>query len=220
MNRSVTCACVALIALVTGCGSQEPDGTTAATKNLAVQMLVDQPALPSTWRMLIGRGEFGERQRIEWRLMARAKRTGPGVSADCGSGGVEFVRIWRDRGEEFREPAVLHFVCVYPSAAVADDAFDGKPLKDALGWDYPNFERGPASDIRPSDETPLGTLRADEYTVACVAGPADGICGVWIFRARYGAATTRLMLRTSGGGTEFGPFAELVRSVDRKMAAR
>ncbi len=177
---------------------------------------MSDPALPASWEMLTGAsGERPEKQAIAWEMtvdFADSPR-----SDQCGPNGLERVRIWNDRGERWREPEVLQFVCTYSSPEEALTSYSSVPAFAAAGEDYPNFDgQTPEAGLRPSGWD-TQSVRAQDADVLCAAGSPSGLCSVWMYRGLYGRHIVRLIFRSSGGGIRSDDFLQLVQDIDKKI---
>lgn len=147
-----------------------------------------------------------------WGLAVDAER----VTRDpvlCDDQVAEFDRSWNQDGEQFAQPQVLQFLCIYETSEQAAKDYEERTLASSAGEDYLNFESEP-SNIVPTEWT-ASSVAADQAEVGCAEGNADGLCSVWIFRARYGDMITQVTFR--GSLMFFADFLMIVRSADRRL---
>ena len=197
------------VLITVGCGSGDRvDGQGPVTDPLP--FLAERPALPREWI------ERGSPQRIAWRRSPRGGRVGLRWCESEASG----FREWSDGGTPHTYPDVDQSVCVFPEEGDARDAYASLSLFEVGGENWPNFERASSATTAPADVSDLDDLAADEWEIGCGIGDPEGVCAVWVFRARYGTILTDVEFATSEGGITFSAMSDLIRSIDRHVAAR
>jgi hypothetical protein len=177
-----------------------------------VRLLVTRPALPAVWF-----DEYhGEAATpISWRRWHG--RTTERAECDLGRGAI---RGWSDGGDVFAAPKAVQEVCVFRSRFVAWAVYKWQSLQRVASEDWPNFEPYSDAPTAPTQVSALDGLRADQWELGCGLGDPDGLCGVWVFRARYDQVLIVVGLRTIHVGLRFNAFRRFVRSVDRDLSAK
>jgi hypothetical protein len=132
---------------------------------------------------------------------------------------------WSISGDVSAEIAAFETVCVYRLEPVAWSLYKWQSLYKVGGGDWPNFDPS-VSDGRPTVPKAIGVLRpeAEQWEIGCGYGDPDGLCRVWVFRARYGRVLTVLEFHHEvglpGAGTRFETMRRFVESVDDDIAAK
>jgi hypothetical protein len=156
-----------------------------------------------------------------WRPIAGIRTTN---SRNCPHG-RSAKAAWSIAGDPFAEPAAFETVCVYRREPVAWFVYKWQSLYRVGGGDWPNFDPS-VSDGRPTVPKAIGRLRpeAEQWEIGCGYGDPDGLCRVWVFRARYGRVLTVLEFHQSvgdpGQGSRFETMRKFVESVDSDVAAK
>lgn len=169
-----------------------------------VLLVTERPTLPgSGWRPLGGIRTAGSR--------------------NCPHG-RSAVAAWSVDGDPEADPGAFEMVCTYRLESVAWFVYKWQSLYRVGGEDWPNFDPS-VSDGRPTVPKAIGRLRpeAEQWEIGCGYGDPDGLCRVWVFRARYGRVLTVLEFHDSvglpGAGSRFETMRRFVESVDDDIAA-
>jgi hypothetical protein len=132
---------------------------------------------------------------------------------------------WSIGGDTEADPGAFETVCVYRLEAVAWSLYKWQSLYWVGGEDWPNFDPS-VSDGRLTVPKEIGLLRpqAEQWEIGCGYGDPDGLCRVWVFRARYGRVLAILEFHQSvgdpGQGSRFVTMRKFVESVDHDIAAK
>lgn len=127
-------------------------------------------------------------------------------------------REWSEGGIPHTRPYVNQSVCVFAEEDDASDTYQSLSLHDVAGEDWPNFDPGASAQTTPRNASELSDLAAHDWEIGCGSGDPDDLCAVWVFRACYGSALTKVEVG-SGGGIGFSAMRDLIRSIDRHIAA-
>lgn len=195
--------------IVVGCGGPERGSGDGSTD--PVSLLAEHPALP---RALLE----APSSPIRWQRVPLPPHTETFWCEVEASG----FREWSQGGESDFSPSVYQDVCVFADEDGADDMYESMSLPDVGGEDWPNFYDDPDIDPTPKRASELDDLAADEWEIGCGDGDPDGSCPVWDFRARYGNVLidSEFFSQGVGGGIDFSSMSELIRSIDRHVAAK
>ena len=207
--RRETAAICVLVAALVGCS---PDESPTSSVVPTVDLLASAPRLPRTWTSTRA-GLAPHPEEITWHQTASAHALDATEACD---GGRALIRTWQDTRTEFVPPRASQMVCGYESVAAATDALTSVPMVAVLGQNYPNTDDGVADVPTAWDAS---TVDGSEPQIACASGDADGTCGVWLYRARYGTFVVAAMFFSDGGGIRAAQFLELVKSVDAVAAS-
>jgi hypothetical protein len=167
-----------------------------------VSLVTQRPTLPATG----------------WRPIGGIAATDPDL---CPLGRSAFA-AWSIGGDPFADSGAFETVCAYRFERVARFVYAWQSLY-WVGGDWPNFESWSDAHTAPRA---IGLLepQAEEWEIGCGLGDPDGLCGAWVFRARYGRVLTVLEFQDSvglpGAGSRFETMRKFVESVDEDIAAK
>jgi hypothetical protein len=200
---------ITAVLMTAGCiGGYEKGSGDPSTDPLS--LLAERPALPRKLDM------EGWHQPIVWRKTSLGPRT-ESSWCEVEAGGF---RKWTEAEASSTPlgawPFVKQVVCVFSGEDEADDAYDSLSLADVAGEDWPNFDSG---ETKPTNASGLDDLAADEWEIGCGIGNPDAVCAVWDFLARHDNVLTYVEFGAQGGGVRFPAMRDLIRSIDRHIAA-
>jgi hypothetical protein len=156
---------------------------------------------------------------IGWRPIRGINTTDPQLCPH----GSSTQQAWSISGDAFADPAAFETVCVYRREPVAWSVYKWQSLYKVGGNDWPNFESWSDGPTVPK-ASGLLKPQAEQWEIGCGMGDPDGLCQVWVYRARYSGVLTVLEFHQSvgapGQGSRFETMRKFVESVDNNIAAK